>query len=72
MAAPLDDESVEYTDGTKPTPAQHAKDVTTFLAWAAEPEMEERKRMGIKVLLFLLVLTGMLYAVKRKVWEDLH
>jgi ubiquinol-cytochrome c reductase cytochrome c1 subunit len=72
MAAPLDDESVEYTDGTKPTLAQHAKDVTTFLAWAAEPEMEERKRMGIKVLLFLLVLTGMLYAAKRKVWEDLH
>ena len=72
MAAPLDDEAVEYTDGTNPTLAQHAKDVTTFLTWAAEPEMEERKRMGIKVLLFLLVLTGMLYAVKRKIWEDLH
>ncbi len=72
MAAPLDDESVEYTDGTKPTLSQHAKDVTTFMAWAAEPEMETRKRMGIKVLLFLLVLTGLLYAVKRKVWEDLH
>ena len=72
MAPPLDDEAVEYTDGTKPTLAQHAKDITTFLAWAAEPELEERKRMGIKVLLFLLVLTGMLYAVKRKVWEDLH
>lgn len=72
MAAPLDDEAVEYTDGTKPTLAQHAKDVTTFMAWAAEPEMEARKRMGIKVLLFLLILTGMLYAVKRKVWENLH
>ncbi len=72
MAPPLSDEAVEYTDGTKPTLAQHAKDITTFLAWAAEPEMEARKRMGIKVLLFLLVLTGMLYAVKRKVWEDLH
>jgi cytochrome c1 len=72
MAAPLYDEAVEYTDGTKPSLTQHAKDVTTFLTWAAEPEMEDRKRMGIKVLLFLLVLTGMLYAVKRKVWEDLH
>ena len=72
MAAPLDDEAVEYTDGTKSTLAQHAKDVTTFLTWAAEPEMEDRKRMGIKVILFLLILTGMLYAVKRKVWEDLH
>jgi len=72
MAAPLADESVEYTDGTKATLAQHAHDVTTFMAWAAEPEMEERKQMGIKVLLFLLVLTGMLYAVKRKVWEKIH
>jgi cytochrome c1 len=72
MAAPLYDEAVEYSDGTKPTLAQHARDVTTFLTWAAEPEMEDRKRMGIKVLLFLLILTGMLYAVKRKVWEDLH
>ncbi|NQV99106.1 MAG: cytochrome c1 [Rhodospirillales bacterium] len=72
MGPPLSDESVEYTDGTKPTLSQHAKDVTTFMAWAAEPEMEARKRMGVKVLLFLLVLTGMLYAVKRKVWENLH
>lgn len=72
MAPPLDDEAVEYTDGTKPTLAQHARDVTTFLSWAAEPEMEERKSMGIKVLLFLLVLTGMMYAVKREVWKDQH
>lgn len=72
MAQPLDDEAVEYTDGTKPTLAQHAKDVSVFMTWAAEPEMEERKRMGIKVLLFLLVLTGLLYAVKRKIWENIH
>jgi len=72
MAPPLDDEAVEYTDGTKPTLAQHASDVTTFLAWAAEPELEERKNLGIKVMLFLLVLTGMLYAVKRQVWRDQH
>ena len=72
MAAPLYDEAVEYSDGTNPTLSQHAKDVTTFLTWAAEPEMEDRKRMVIKVLLFLLILTGMLYAVKRKVWEALH
>jgi len=72
MAPPLSDESVEYTDGTKATLAQQASDVTTFLSWAAEPELEERKSMGIKVLLFLLVLTGMLYAVKRQVWRDQH
>jgi ubiquinol-cytochrome c reductase cytochrome c1 subunit len=72
MAAPLSDDAVEYTDGTKATLDQHARDVTTFLAWAAEPELEDRKSMGIKVLLFLLVLTGMLYAVKRQVWRDQH
>jgi ubiquinol-cytochrome c reductase cytochrome c1 subunit len=49
-----------------------AHDVTTFLAWAAEPEMEARKQMGIKVILFLIVLSGLLYAVKRKVWKGVH
>jgi ubiquinol-cytochrome c reductase cytochrome c1 subunit len=72
MAPPLFEDAVEYGDGTPATVEQMATDVTTFLAWAAEPEMEERKRMGIKVILFLLVLTGLLYAVKRKVWADLH
>jgi ubiquinol-cytochrome c reductase cytochrome c1 subunit len=72
MPPPLDDDAVEYTDGTKPTTAQLSEDVTTFLAWAAEPELEERKRMGVKVLLFLIVLTAMLYALKRQVWRDQH
>lgn len=72
MAAPLADDAVEYQDGTKATVAQMSKDVTVFLAWAAEPELEDRKAMGIKVLLFLLIMTGLLYAVKRKVWEDVH
>ncbi len=72
MAPPITDDAVEYADGTKATAEQIATDVTTFLAWAAEPELEERKRMGIKVLLFLIVLTGMLYAVKRQVWKDQH
>jgi len=72
MGAPLDDEAVEYADGTKPTLEQHARDIVTFLAWAAEPEMEERKSLGIKVMLFLIILTAMLYALKRKVWSDLH
>lgn len=72
MPPPLAEDAVEYADKTKATVAQMAKDVTTFLAWAAEPELETRKRMGVKVLLFLLVLTGMLYAVKRKIWADVH
>ena len=72
MPSPLSEGGVEYADKTKATVAQMASDITTFLAWAAEPELEARKRMGVKVLLFLLVLTGMLYAVKRKIWSDLH
>jgi len=72
MAPPLEEDAVEYDDGTPATVEQMATDVTTFLTWAAEPEMEERKSMGIKVVLFLLVFTGVLYAVKRKVWADLH
>ncbi len=72
MAAPLAEGSVDYPDGTKASVEQLAKDVATFLAWTAEPEMEARKRLGLKVLLFLLVLTGMLYALKRMIWSDLH
>ena len=72
MAAPLSDDAVEYQDGTKATVAQMSRDVTVFLSWAAEPELEERKAMGIKVLLFLIFFTGLLFAVKRKVWEDVH
>ena len=72
MPAPLSDDAVEYADGTKATVPQMAKDVTTFLAWAAEPELEERKRMGVKVVLFLILLTGMMFAVKRKIWADIH
>ncbi len=72
MAPPVADDAVEYADGTKATADQIASDITTFLAWAAEPELEERKRMGIKVLLFLIVFTAMLYALKRQVWSDQH
>ncbi len=72
MPPPLFDDGVEYADGTKATVEQLSRDVVTFLAWASEPELEERKRLGIKVMLFLIVLTGLLYAAKRKVWSDVH
>ncbi|GLQ06217.1 cytochrome c1 [Sneathiella chinensis] len=72
MPAPLAEDGVEYADGTKASVDQMAKDVTVFLAWAAEPKLEERKNMGLKVILFLLLLGGIFYAAKRKVWSDLH
>jgi cytochrome c1 len=72
MVPPLSEGAVEYQDGTKPTVPQMAKDVTTFLVWAAEPELEQRKSMGRMVIIFLLVMSALLYALKRKVWSDLH
>lgn len=68
MPPPLQPGAMSYADGTEATLEQMSSDIATFLAWASEPELETRKRMGVKVLLFLIVLTGMLYAVKRKVW----
>jgi ubiquinol-cytochrome c reductase cytochrome c1 subunit len=72
MPQPLHDDQVTYADGTKATIAQEAHDVVTFLAFAANPELEERHRAGVKVVLFLAVLTGLTYAVKRKIWADVH
>lgn len=72
MAPPLSPDDFEYTDKTKATLSGMARDVTAFLHWTADPKLEERKRLGIKVILFLLFLTGLLYAWKRKVWKDVH
>lgn len=72
MPKPLNDGQVTYADGTTASVEQMAKDVVTFLTWAANPEMVERKQMGVRVILFLLLMTCVTYAVKRKVWADLH
>ncbi|MDE0725486.1 MAG: cytochrome c1 [Alphaproteobacteria bacterium] len=72
MGPPIDDEVVDYIDGTKNSREQIAKDVVTFLAWAAEPTLEVRKKMGVKVVLYLILLTIVLYLVKRRVWADVH
>jgi ubiquinol-cytochrome c reductase cytochrome c1 subunit len=72
MPPPLQDGTVEYTDGTPNTLPQEAHDVVTFLSWAANPETVERKQIGVRVILFLVFMTGLTYAVKRKVWSDVH
>ena len=72
MPPPLSDGSVTYPEGMSASVENMARDVTAFLAFAAEPHMEARKRTGWKVILFLLAMTAMLYAVKRKVWADVH
>jgi ubiquinol-cytochrome c reductase cytochrome c1 subunit len=72
MPPQLSDGGVTYADGTPATVDQMASDVAQFLTWAAEPKLEDRKQTGVGIVLFLIVLTGMLYAVKRKVWAELH
>ena len=69
MAPPLSDELVEYTDGTPMTTEQYARDVTAFLMWAAEPKLEERKHVGVNSLIFLVVLSFLLFFTKRKLWS---
>ena len=64
--------AIEYSDGTKATVEQMATDVTAFLAWTAEPNLEERKSMGLKVMLFLFVFLAILIAMKRRTWADVH
>ncbi len=70
MAPPLADEVVAYEDGSATTLDQYARDVTQFLTWAAEPEMEVRKRTGIKVLLFLSIFAFIMWRVKKKIWKN--
>jgi len=69
MTAPLSDGLVEYSDGTQSTTAQMAKDVTTFLVWAAEPHLESQHRMGFKVIIYLIILLTLVYMSKQKVWS---
>jgi len=69
MAEPLSDGIVEYTDGSEATVDQMAKDVTTFLSWAAEPELEARHKTGIKVIIYLILLTVLVYFSMKKIWS---
>ncbi|OCC04098.1 hypothetical protein BA190_14490 [Labrys sp. WJW] len=72
MAKPLADGQVEYTDGAPQTVDQYTRDVAAFLAWAADPSLEKRKQTGFVVIIFLIVLSGLLYYTKKKIWADAH
>jgi len=69
MAAPLSDGLVEYGDGTTATVEQMSKDVTTFLMWAAEPHLEARHQMGFKAIIYLIILTILVYFSMKKIWS---
>lgn len=70
MGPVLNPDQVEFADGTSATVEQMAHDVSTFLQWAAEPELEQRRALGVKIIIFLTILAGLTYAVKRKIWAD--
>ena len=72
MPPPLNDGQVTFADGTPNTLPQMSHDVGTFLAWASNPELAERKQIGVRIILFLVFMTGITYVVKRKVWADVH
>lgn len=72
MPPPLANDQVTYQDGTNASMEQEAHDVVNFLQWAAEPEMEARKRMGIKVMIFLAVMTGFFYVAKKRIWSNIE
>ena len=69
MAKPLEDDLVEYSDGTIASEEQMAKDVVTFLMWSAEPHLESRHRMGFKVIVYLIILTILVYFSMKKIWS---
>ena len=69
MSKPLSEGIVEYADGTLATEDQMAKDVTTFLAWAAEPELEARHKTGVKVLIYLILLSTLVYLSMKRIWS---
>ncbi|AHK44504.1 MULTISPECIES: cytochrome c1 [Ensifer] len=70
MAQPISNDQVTYEDGTPQTVDQYAKDVSAFLMWAAEPHLEDRKRTGFMVMVFLLIFTGLVYLTKKSVYAN--
>ena len=69
MPPPLNEDAVEFSDGTKATVEQMALDVSAFLAWTAEPKLEARKQLGFKVLIFLLIFAALMFLSKRALWS---
>ena len=72
MPPPLQDGQVTYDDGSPQTVQQYCKDAAAFLMWAAEPHLDARKRIGFQVMIFLIVLAGLMYFTKKKVWSAVH
>jgi ubiquinol-cytochrome c reductase cytochrome c1 subunit len=61
---------VSYADGTNPTVDQMARDVSAFLAWTAEPNLERRHAAGIAVTIFLLIASILGYLAYQQIWHE--
>ena len=72
MSAPLSDDIVEYSDGTKATTEQMSKDVVTFLMWAAEPHLEQRHKFGFRVIIYLVIISILVYFSMKKIWSRIE
>ena len=72
MPKPLENGQVEYNDGTESTEEQMAKDLVTFLAWAAEPHLEARHRIGFKAIIYLIILSVLAYFSMKKLWSRIE
>ena len=72
MPKPLSDGQVEYNDGTEATEEQMAKDITNFLAWAAEPHLEARHKIGFKVIIYLIIISILAYLSMRRLWSRIE
>mgnify|MGYP001166674918 CR=1 FL=1 len=72
MMQPLYDDLIEYSDGTPATIDQMAYDVTVFLSWVSEPELEARKKMGFVVIGFLIIFVFLMYLSTRRLWKEVH
>jgi ubiquinol-cytochrome c reductase cytochrome c1 subunit len=72
MSNQLSDGLVEYADGTNATVEQMSKDVTTFLMWTAEPHLEARHQMGFKAIVYLIILTILVYFSMKRIWSRIE
>ncbi len=72
MPQQLYDDLVTYVDGTAATPEQMAKDITTFMAWTAEPKLEERHKFGFRAISYLIILTILVYFSMKKIWSRIE
>ena len=69
MSAPLSDDLIEYSDGTKATTEQMSKDVVNFLMWTAEPHLEQRHKLGFRAIIYLIIISVLVYFCMKKIWS---